>query len=150
MKNSLLLIVLIIVSNSIKTHAQSNTNTAGGDGINTDCSISYSVGQLAYVPTYSISSSISPGVQQTYKTNTNSIFNLLKETVDVYPNPIIDNLNITLNEQVKTKYVLYNASGTIILSGLLYQHINSINISGLSSGIYYLKINKDILKITKI
>jgi uncharacterized protein (TIGR02145 family) len=67
--------------------------------------------------------------------NNNSVpFDLL-----VYPNPTQDFLKITIND-IKNEigYKIQNSYGTTLLSGNLYAKTNTINISNLPDGIYFI------------
>lgn len=57
----------------------------------------------------------------------------------VFPNPTTDILNITVDTNKETPYALYNLTGSIILQGTMYKN-TTISLSGLSKGIYYLRL----------
>jgi len=60
----------------------------------------------------------------------------------IYPNPTTDFLSIQLLQPAKKKYQIYNQAGKLILEkkveGL---HINRIDLSGIPSGMYTVKID---------
>ena len=84
---------------------------------------------------------------KTLSTNLNSSID-----VKLYPNPTKDVVYLSTNEE-NLHADVYNASGTKVLSGKLTG--NTINISKLQAGIYFIKITKksgesSTLKIMKL
>ncbi|MEJ8819259.1 T9SS type A sorting domain-containing protein [Lacibacter sp. H407] len=57
----------------------------------------------------------------------------------VYPNPVQDVMRITGITE-KTTYSLVNTYGQVVKQGLLTQQVNTVNVSALPSGLYYLKL----------
>jgi hypothetical protein len=74
----------------------------------------------------------------------------VKNSIKLYPNPVIDNtINISnLNEN--QEYIIYNINGKIVKKGTALVDKN-IEIQNLKSGIYYLRINseKTLIKFIK-
>ena len=64
--------------------------------------------------------------------------------VKVYPNPANDVLNIVTTGNVE--YQLINSIGQVVMSGNVDGSAR-INVSGLNSGVYFLKVNADIQKV---
>lgn len=67
--------------------------------------------------------------------------------LEIYPNPVLTELNITVSE-IAT-YKLSSQNGQILLAGKLKNGNNSINISNLSQGLYFLSIKTDTGIVTK-
>jgi hypothetical protein len=67
------------------------------------------------------------------------------ETLTVYPNPATTTLNVSGSKGIA---YLYNLTGTIVLSQDLSQS-TSVNISGLSYGMYLLKVDGGVIKVVK-
>lgn len=59
--------------------------------------------------------------------------------VTVYPNPAADVLNVRAGEIINT-YEVYNIQGALILKGTVASSAFSLNINGLASGVYLLKL----------
>ncbi|MBE9489881.1 MAG: leucine-rich repeat domain-containing protein [Bacteroidetes bacterium] len=59
----------------------------------------------------------------------------------MYPNPIYDVINISINEEAT--YSIFNINGRILKEGKLSNGDNEINISHLSDGLYLLNIRTD-------
>jgi hypothetical protein len=62
-------------------------------------------------------------------------------TVDfpIYPNPTTNKINI-LSEFIGSEYYIYSISGNLILKGVL--KVNTIDVSTLSNGVYYIKVKQ--------
>jgi len=63
----------------------------------------------------------------------------------IYPNPAEKELQIRLKEvfTVPIQYTVYNPLGSIVLGGMLWTELNSIDVSSLSSGLYIFKLSAD-------
>ena len=69
------------------------------------------------------------------------INNLEKEDMyDIYPNPVIDKLIITVNSAERIKTELYNISGILLISKVSVGNKTSLDMSGMVSGFYIMKI----------
>ena len=64
--------------------------------------------------------------------------------VMVYPNPANDVLNIVANGSVE--YQLINSVGQVVMSGNV-EGSARINVGGLNSGVYFLKVNENVQKV---
>lgn len=72
----------------------------------------------------------------------------LKETYDqeyeiirkFYPNPAVNDVTIVLNEEGVFLFRIYDNSGKKVKEGLLTKSTNIINVSELTSGIYFVKV----------
>ena len=77
------------------------------------------------------------------------------EVINVYPQPAIDNLNIDikLSNNDVNRLDLYDIQGKVLLSTVVNQNSNnvSLDVSGLNSGIYFVKVqSKDNLYTKKV
>ncbi|MUU78363.1 S8 family serine peptidase [Winogradskyella endarachnes] len=76
------------------------------------------------------------------RTNALSIDSLAKETFNFYPNPVRTTLNIDIPSNVdKVEVFVYNQLGQEILSQSVTENLKTINVSGLASGIYLMKLS---------
>ncbi len=69
--------------------------------------------------------------------------NCSKNTVLVYPNPVIDilNINVTLQPTESTNYAsLYDATGRLVCKKILVNGTNNMDLSNVPHGIYTLKV----------
>ena len=62
----------------------------------------------------------------------------------LYPNPVVDQLNVTLNQN--TGIVIYNIMGQAVMNVEGHVGVNSINISELNAGIYFVSAGSDTQK----
>jgi len=84
------------------------------------------------------------GAYEFFATGINSFDNLAN--LNIYPNPVIDFLSISnLNKQVD--YQVFNLEGKLLRKGVVQN--NQINLSDLSSGIYFVRINQQTFKVIK-
>ncbi|RTY85712.1 T9SS type A sorting domain-containing protein, partial [Flavobacterium sp. GSN2] len=62
----------------------------------------------------------------------------------VYPNPVKDVLNITAKETIEvTSINIYNTLGQLVLVIPNAQNTKNVDVSGLTKGNYFIKINSD-------
>lgn len=61
----------------------------------------------------------------------------------VYPNPLLDFLNVELEAEGQSAYQLYNLLGELVKEGQLNQGKNSISTSNLTPGIYFIQIQQN-------
>lgn len=71
------------------------------------------------------------------------------ETFKVYPNPVQNLLYISGNASTPYPYALFTIDGRLLLNGEV-QNGEPVDVSGLSSGFYILKVNNTSLKINKL
>ena len=62
----------------------------------------------------------------------------------LYPNPVVDQLNVTLNQN--TGIVIYNIMGQAVMNVEGHVGVNSINISELNAGIYFVSAGSETQK----
>jgi len=73
-----------------------------------------------------------------------SIFSLDSDHIMVYPNPSSDLFHISIDQEgdENTAYLIINIYGEIIKRGTLLAGVNSINLSELANGYYFIRISK--------
>ena len=131
--------------------AQSTTLSSGGEASGSSGSISYSIGQVNYINVSSGSGKISEGVQQPIEILTINIEELPKTfSASIFPNPASDQLIIQINSEKNQALhsMLYDVHGNLLLSDVIQGNQHSISLSGLSPGIYILKIRNEKESIT--
>ncbi|MDF1697954.1 MAG: MopE-related protein [Saprospiraceae bacterium] len=74
---------------------------------------------------------------------------LENSNVNIYPNPVSDNLHIDIQVNLNTNYQIYSPIGTLILTGTIEPTLNSIDVSKLPGSVYLLRIDNTILKFIK-
>jgi hypothetical protein len=81
------------------TQAQESINSSGGDATGIGGTVSYSIGQLAFISYTNASGIVSQGVQQAYEIFTVGIKEAeLNISLSVFPNPTSDNLILQVND----------------------------------------------------
>ncbi|MBT3545330.1 MAG: T9SS type A sorting domain-containing protein [Saprospiraceae bacterium] len=75
-----------------------------------------------------------------------STHEILKSTINIYPNPTIDRINIEIKGPLNFQANLYNLEGKLIITK---SNLNQINVENISIGTYFLEI-KDIKSGQKI
>ncbi len=128
------------------THSQESVNTAGGDVISNEGSVSYSIGQVFYTSQENSSATIVQGVQHTYEvtqvgTNETSV----NISVSVFPNPSTDYLTLEINDfGIETlSYQLRNMQGMLIKKEQIISQKTIISMEALSPATYILQITNE-------
>jgi len=89
-----------------------------------------------YVTNTSTSTYFSDWLKLTDNTNSVSEFENSHPLISIYPNPVSQNINIILAVHKNHSYRIANALGETILSGIMSDTDNSVDVATLSSGIY--------------
>lgn len=69
-------------------------------------------------------------------------FQTSEPKIGVYPNPMMDTLNFISNTDT-FKYQLLNISGQVLLSGRIENDTNTLDVSHLSTGVYFINLQYD-------
>lgn len=139
------LMLLLVPISLLK--AQSAVLATGANATGSNGSVSYSVGQAAYLVKGS-SGQVSEGVQQVYEITTlatNEISNATEEGILLYPNPFKDYLylDFTTNNFKGSEYQLFDAQGKLIKTDKISQSKSEFNFSYLPSAMYIIRINQE-------
>jgi hypothetical protein len=67
--------------------------------------------------------------------------------INVYPNPVVDKLTITL--AVSEKIDIYSATGELLIHQNLTSGDNTVDLSAINKGVYFAKIGKATIKVIK-
>lgn len=129
---------------------QKDVVASGGQATGSGGSVSYSIGQIDYITSLGSGGTITQGVQQPYEIFVVSgieeqTINLL---INAFPNPVIEFVTLDLSETGnETKYILYSVEGKKITENNISEKTTSIQMSELSSGIYFLEVQRNNQKI---
>jgi len=129
-------------------HAQEAIIATGGNARGSSGSVSYSIGQVLYIPIPGTTTSVAPGVQQPYEI---SVVTGIEETegielmISVYPNPAIDFLMLRIEPDKLINsgsvcYRFYDMHGKLAIHKNIVSDYTSIPMENLAPGIYFLKI----------
>ncbi|MCT4602551.1 MAG: T9SS type A sorting domain-containing protein [Marinifilum sp.] len=156
-KHKQVLLLLILLPLCFYGKAQTSCS-AGGGMANGGGTASYTIGQVLYENIKGQSGTISMGVQNPYLIEV--ITGIDQTDVDlqmsVYPNPTPDILYLSVGKykdlNSNMRYYLYNLKGKQLENKKIIKKTTSIQMGGLASGTYLLKIirNKQAIKIYKI
>ena len=125
----------------LKANAQQSLNVAGGDATGSNGKISYSIGQIDYVSATGSNGSVSQGVQQPFEIfalSTDEIPEISVEFI-IYPNPTTDLLFIK-NKNFEFSYQMFDDLGRLLLQNNQLTSDAQLDLSFLSTGNYFLKI----------
>ena len=67
----------------------------------------------------------------------------------IYPNPATDEVHIQMAYEKELSYTLYNMTGQKVQTGFLQTGENTISLTGMSSGIYFVELTDGVSKTTK-
>ncbi|WP_299313685.1 T9SS type A sorting domain-containing protein [uncultured Aquimarina sp.] len=59
----------------------------------------------------------------------------------MYPNPVVDQVNISLNTTEISRYTIIDINGKTILKGVINEGAISLNVNGLAKGLYLVKVS---------
>lgn len=154
MKYLSLLVLAITIASSM--YGQQSINASGGNA--TQGNISFSIGQIAYNSVNNNYYSISEGVIQNYEVSTTSS---IKEAqgiqllIHTYPNPTTEYFTLKIENYTfsSLQFVVYDITGTVVLSSVITKAETKLETNNLKPGNYIAKIsnnNKEIKSFTII
>ena len=138
----------IIILSFVNVSSQHVPLSAGGDVYGSNGSISYSIGQIAYLDIPGINGSVIQGAQQPVEI---SVVNEIKTNsltdhfVQVYPNPIKGKLQLLLNqvELNNITYQIFDAEGNLIVSRNVTNVKTVIDFDTYPAANYLITVNKN-------
>ncbi len=128
--------------------AQQGNLAAGGIASGTGGNISFSIGQIFYSTASAASNNINQGMQQPYEISVLSAVDekaaTINLTASVFPNPTIGSFTLKVEtEKLKNlNYELYNSQGQLLSSKKVETEETFIELSGLASSFYILKVHE--------
>ncbi|MCF8226032.1 MAG: T9SS type A sorting domain-containing protein [Bacteroidales bacterium] len=95
-------------------------------------------------PSFSVTNAMTDNSSDFIGSENVSVAKMEKTGIKVYPNPVDDIINVSLGENAQTGMLtLYDISGRNILHRELTNSMNTIDISSLKSGVYFVNITND-------
>lgn len=143
MKELIVMILLVIPLKLVSQDLDRSVIAAAGDfSTSGEVSISWTLGEVATGTFENESMIITQGFQQ----GGLQVSNLVEEspldfTLTAYPNPVMDMLNVEF-EGDDLAYQVVDINGKIIFNGRFYTVPGTIDFTGLSSGVYFLVVDK--------
>ncbi len=139
--------IIICISCVTTLFSQAGQTASGGVATGINGSISFSVGQIDYITATSLNGTITQGIQQPYElfivTEVNE--KNLELDVSAYPNPILDQLFIFIeNEEIKNmSYTINDVCGNLIVEEKILNQNTSVFMNDFVNGVYFIKIFKN-------
>lgn len=139
---------------SLKSYSQTTNNimqtiiSTGYDASGGSGTVAYSIGQICYTEIGGSTYKVEQGIQHQFKDGNLGIPevpNDPKTEIVLFPNPTRDFVNVKMNESAftneKRSYQLYDIQGRLIKQNTINEAETQINLTGLSSSVYLLKVN---------
>lgn len=134
--------------------SQQSVHTSGGEASATSGTVSYSIGQVAYVSAISDAGQVNQGVQQANIVimvgQTDPIPDV---TISFYPNPVHNDAILNLssgNDGLNTSglnYLLFSVYGTLLMENEISHITTPVPMDHLPDGVYLLKVAHDMKTI---
>ena len=144
MKKTIIILLMVFFGFSNSFSQLSLLSTTGDYTVNSVGSLSWSLGEVV-IETFSASSNvISQGFQQNFVVSIpDNISDRTFEPIEkIYPNPVRDILNIA-SEKEGQYFIIYNFRGQAVITGRTQSGISKVNLTGLASGMYFLKLDSN-------
>lgn len=143
MKECLIIIALAVSTTILGQEIQQQVIASGGDQSESETvSISWTLGEVAIGTFENESMIITQGFQQGDLRVSNLVEkSLLDFSLKAYPNPVLDILTVEFDRD-DLAYQLVDMNGKIILNGKLYTESGTIDLTGLTEGIYFLVVDE--------
>ena len=125
-------------------YGQKNVVATGGEASGSGGTSSFTVGQIDYTYLTGTSGSMNLGVQQPFEIFTNELAeNAFNISVDLFPNPAVDVVVMTIanqNSYGAMNYNLTDEQGKLVRSEKITSEQVTISVSELPNAIYYLNV----------
>ena len=137
------LLILLFINCCSSLLAQQVVATAGSTFSNTNCSISYTIGEGVAQTLSNGDKTITQGFHQTIISV--SVIGELKDpdhAIIVFPNPTSEELTLKLKKEDVTglQYLLFDMNGKLVIQKTLKSPETKVNVNELSEGFYILKV----------
>jgi hypothetical protein len=141
---------------AIAANAQQGNVLSGGNAVGNAGSVTFSIGQVAYINSGNANGSVTQGVQQPFEISVVGVneFPDINLSMNVYPNPSASILNLSIeNIDVQSlSFQLFDVQGKEILNRKITQELSTIEVTNFANGNYFLKISeaKTVLKTFQV
>jgi len=144
MNKKLITTMVMVVTMAVASFAQSSVVSAGGEATG-DGSVSFSVGQTAYMTATNENGSLSQGVQQAYVITEETGIEITQIQLRAFPNPTSDVLNLQINggDFKNVSYALYNNTSKLITKGSVNGSEMQIQMGAYKAGVYFVEVKAD-------
>lgn len=143
MKQKFYLTIGALFMAAMTANAQSGMVSSGGEATG-DGSVSFSVGQVAFVSASGDGGSVSQGVQQAYVIKEETGIEISEIQLTAYPNPTTDVLNLRVDGDFQNvSYTLYNNVSSSLAKGNVNGNEAQIQMGSFVAGVYFLEVKAD-------
>ena len=134
----------MVAALAASSFAQSSVVCAGGEATG-DGSVSFSVGQTAYMTAANENGSLSQGVQQAYVITEETGIEITQIQLRAFPNPTNDVLNLQINggDFKNVSYALYNNTSKLVAKRTVNGSDTQISMGAYKAGVYFLEVKAD-------
>ena len=148
MKKTLVSLVSFLCA--LTVFGQQSVNASGGNVANSNGSVSYSIGQVAYGSVSNTNGSVSQGVQQAYQISTlNLEENAFNFSLSAYPNPTADNLTLRVGnyKQESLMYRVLDTEGKLVSEAKVQVQETVIEMDQLPTATYFVAVHHEGKKV---
>ena len=148
MKKTLVSLMSFICA--LTVFGQQSVNTSGGNVANSNGSVSYSIGQVAYASVSNSNGTVSQGVQQAYQISTLILEeNAFNFSLSAYPNPTTDNLTLRVGNyrQESLMYRVLDTEGKLVSEAKLQGQETVIEMHQLPTATYFVEVHNEGKKV---
>lgn len=142
----LIIVCILYFVCCMRTFAQTSFVSCG-NSVNVGGEISFSVGQVVVFETESDDFLLIAGVQQPFSSLSSDVeYTVVSDSgngVQLYPCPVKTTLNVVCEDNDYTTLLLYNTAGALVVSMKISAQQTSVDMSRLSSGLYYVQLLGD-------
>jgi hypothetical protein len=124
-------------------YAQQIVSSAGGTYAGTNLNVDYSIGECITETFTTGNTKITQGFHQpSYSISTLSKSLTLNYAIEIYPNPVINNLKLTVSDvsNKKLSYKLFEIDGKLINAGIIKDTESELEFENLKVSVYILKV----------
>ena len=143
MKKIIFTTMALLMTMAKASLAQSAVATAGGEATG-DGSVSFTVGQTAFMAVANENGSVSQGVQQAYVISAETGIDVTEIQLTAFPNPTKDVLNLQVNGEFGTvAYALYTNTSKRVAKGVVNGAETQIQMGAYKPGLYFLDVKAE-------
>ena len=143
MKKVLLIIVYLWIANSICI-AQTTVSSSGNYQEGTNATLSWTIGETITETISGTNSILNSGMQQNISFTVVSVYEKpeTKINISVYPNPVVDFLNISIeNSKEEFEISIFDVAGKNLISKKVSEATSTFDIKNFAESNYFLKIS---------
>lgn len=138
-------LIMFFLITLLSVNAQQLISTAKCDGTSDKGSFTSTIGEVIISEVSNNFYSLNQGFEQNEKQLFDSNLSILKNhhSINIYPNPFIDILNIIVNDEISTncKLHIFDLNGKTILSETIQNKTNQLKLNHLPSSVYFFRIS---------